>query len=164
MSKGNSPVAGDDCSTSQVEEFPSIRQFTVFLENRAGQLLEVLRRFRGSEVRILALNMIDANEYCIARLVLSHPEEGREILERAGLALTESELICVFVDRKEPLLDICTALLQAEVNLIQSYPLLVQPDNGTVIAVMVDNIQLAQRTLHNSNIQMLDENELLDLT
>ena len=164
MIKGKSPFAGDDCSTSQIGNFPSIRQFTVFLENRAGQLLEVLRRFRGTKVRILALNMIDSTECGIVRLVLSHPEEGREIMERAGLALTESELIAVMVERKQPMVDICSSLLQGGVNLIQSYPLMVQSDNGTVIAVMVNDVESAKVTFNNSGIRMLDENELLDLT
>ena len=86
MSTGSE--TGGDSATELKATFPSIRQFTVFLENRAGQLLEVLRRFRGTEVRILALNMIDSTECVIVRLVLSDPEEGRETLERAGLALS----------------------------------------------------------------------------
>lgn len=162
MSTGSE--TGGDSATELKATFPSIRQFTVFLENRAGQLLEVLRRFRGTEVRILALNMIDSTECVIVRLVLSDPEEGRETLERAGLAFTESELIAVIVDRKEPLVEICSTLLPAEVNLIQTYPLLVQSENGTVIALMVDNIERAKTTLNSSNIRMLNENELLDLT
>ena len=162
MSTGSE--TGNIRSTEPKAAFPSIRQFTVFLENRAGQLLEVLRRFRGTKVRILALNMIDSSECVIVRLVLSDPEEGRETLERAGLAFTESELIAVIVDRKEPLVEICSALLPAEVNLKQTYPLLVQSENGTVIALMVDNIELAKSTLNSGNIRMLNENELLDLT
>jgi hypothetical protein len=40
---------GEDTSTNfatmRGRNYPSIRQFTVFLENRVGQLLEVVRRF-----------------------------------------------------------------------------------------------------------------------
>ena len=74
---------------------PTIRQFTVFLENRVGQLLEVVRRFEGSKVRIVALSINDATECAFVRFLLSHPEQGREILERAGLAMIESDLIGV---------------------------------------------------------------------
>jgi hypothetical protein len=34
-----------DYSVMRGRNYPSIRQFTVFLENRVGQLLEVVRRF-----------------------------------------------------------------------------------------------------------------------
>ena len=42
--------------------YPAIRQFTVFLENRVGQLLEVIRRFEGTKVRIVALSITDSAE------------------------------------------------------------------------------------------------------
>ena len=46
--------AGTDFATMRGRNYPTIRQFTVFLENRVGQLLEVVRRFEGSKVRIVA--------------------------------------------------------------------------------------------------------------
>lgn len=164
MNQGEDSGSGTNYDTMRGRDYPTVMQFTVFLENRVGQLLEVLRRFRGSKVRILALNIIDSTECCVVRLVLSHPEQGREILERAGLAMIESDLIAVIVDNDEPLINICSSLLQAEVNLIQTYPLLVQTVSGTVIAVMVDNIDLAKETLSQSGIRLLSENDLLDLT
>ncbi len=81
--------------TSRGRNYPTIRQFTVFLENRVGQLLEVVRRFEGSKVRIVALSIHDSSECAFVRFLLSHPEQGREILERAGLAMIESDLIGV---------------------------------------------------------------------
>ena len=63
------------------------------------------------------------------RFLLSDPEAGREILERAGLAIVESDLIGVELpDSPQPMLQICTALLAAEVNITQIYPLLVASD------------------------------------
>ena len=93
MSQGEDSGAAIDYSTSRGRDFPTIRQFTVFLENRVGILLGLIRRFRGSKVRIIALNIMDSTECCIVRFVLSHPEQGREILERAGLAMIESDLV-----------------------------------------------------------------------
>ena len=81
--------------TMRGRNFPAIRQFTVFLENRVGQLLEVIRRFEGSRVRIVALSIHDSTECAFTRFLLSHPEQGREILERAGLPLVETDLLGV---------------------------------------------------------------------
>ena len=52
--------AGTGYSTMRGRSYPSIRQFTVFLENRVGQLLEVVRRFEGTQVRIVALSITDS--------------------------------------------------------------------------------------------------------
>src|SRR5580704_19165628 len=86
---------GTGFSTMRGRNYPSIRQFTVFLENRVGRLLEVIRRLEGSKVRIVALSIADAAECAFVRFLLSDPEQGREILERAGLALIETDLIGV---------------------------------------------------------------------
>ncbi len=148
-------------STMRGRNYPSIRQFTVFLENRVGQLLEVVRRFEGSRVHIVALSIADSAECAFVRFLLSHPEEGREILERAGLAIIETDLIGVELpEGPQPFLEICTALLQAEVNIVQAYPLLVRPHGRPAVALMVDNIELGLETLANRGFAMITEGDL----
>jgi hypothetical protein len=152
---------GTGFSTMRGRNYPSIRQFTVFMENRVGQLLEVIRRFEGSRVRIVALSINDSAECAFVRFLLSHPEQGREILERAGLALIESDLLGVELPQgNQPLLQVCTALLQAEVNIVQAYPLLVRPRGRPAVALMVDNIEMGQETLDNKGFTMITEADL----
>ncbi len=154
--------AGTEMGTVRGRNYPSIRQFTVFLENRVGQLLEVVRRFEGSQVRICALSINDSSECAFVRFLLSHPEQGREILERAGLPLIESDLIGVELpSESQPLLRVCTALLQAELNIIQAYPILDQPHHRPAVALMVDNIEMAQETLASKGFTMLTEDDLI---
>lgn len=153
--------SGTGFSTVRGRNYPTIRQFTVFLENRVGQLLEVIRRFEGSKVRIVALSIIDSAECAFVRFLLSHPEEGREILERAGLVIIESDLIGVELPPgPHALLEVCTALLQAEVNIAQAYPLLVRPHGRPAVALMVDNLELAMETLANRGFAMITEGDL----
>lgn len=148
-------------STLRGRDYPTIRQFTVFLENRVGALLEVVRRFEGSRVRIVALSISESTECAFVRFLLSHPEQGREVLERAGLALIESDLIGVELpEGPQPLLQVCTALLQAEVNIVQAYPLLLRPHGRPVVALMVDNIDIGLDTLNNRGFTMVTEDDL----
>ena len=152
-----------DLETIRGRNFPTIRQFTVFLENRVGQLLDVVRRFEGSRVHIVALSIHDSTECSFVRFLLSHPEQGREILERAGLALIETDLIGVELpDVPQPLLQVCTALLQAEVNIVQVYPLLMRPNDKPCVAIMVDNIEMGQETLATKGLRMITERDLSD--
>jgi len=149
-------------STMRGRDYPTLRQFTVFLENCVGQLLELVRRFAGTKVRIVAISIHDSTECAFVRMLLSHPEQGREILERAGLAIIESDLIGVELpDRPQPLVHLCTALLQAEVNIVQAYPLLVQPNHKPAVALMVDNIDIALDTLTSANFRLLTEADLI---
>ena len=158
---GSGDEAGIGFATARGRSWPTLRQFTVFLENRVGQLLELVRRFDGSKVRIVALSISDSGECAFVRFLLSHPEQGREILERAGLALIESDLIGVELpDDGQPLLRICTALLQAEVNIIQAYPILVRPRGRPAVALMVDNTEMGLETLGSKGFTMITEGDL----
>ena len=153
--------AGTEYRTLRGRDYPAIRQFTVFLENRVGQLLEVVRRFEGSNVRIVAVTISDSAECALVRFLLSDPEAGREILERAGLAIVESDLIGVELpDTPQPLLQVCTALLAAEVNISQVYPLLTRPRGGPAVALMVDNIEMAIDTLNTKGFRAINEDDL----
>jgi hypothetical protein len=159
MSIGDS--GGTEISTIRGRNYPTIRQFTAFLENRVGQLLEVVRRFEGSKVRIVALSITDSSECAFVRFLLSDPEGGREILERAGLAIVESDLVGVELpEGPQGLMEVCTALLLAEVNIVQAYPLLVQPHGRASVALMVDNIEIAQETLAARGFFMITEADL----
>ena len=165
MSQGEDSGSSVDLGTMRGKDYPTISQFTIFLENRVGALQSFLRRFVNTQVRILALSMNDSTEYCILRCILSHPEQGREILERAGLAMIESDLIAIELQPSaQPLMDVCNALLRAEINLLQTYALMVKSEAGTVVALMVDNVGQAQETLASHGLQMLTENELTELT
>jgi hypothetical protein len=114
-------------------------------------------------VKIVALSITDTCECAFVRFLLSHPEQGREILERAGLAIVESDLIGIELpDGPQALLDICTALLQAEVNIVQAYPLLVRPRGKAAVALMVDNLEMGQETLAAKGFAMITENDLME--
>jgi hypothetical protein len=153
--------AANDLATMRGRDYPALKQFTVFLENRVGQLLEIVRRFEGSRVRIVALSINDATECAFVRFLLSHPEQGREILERAGLPLIESDVIGIELpDGPQPLLQVCTALLAAEVNIVQAYPLMTPPCGRPSVALMVDNMEMAIDTLATKNFHVITENEL----
>jgi hypothetical protein len=62
----------------------------------------------------------------------------------------------------QPLLKICAALLQAEVNIVQAYPLLVRPHGRPAVALMVDNIDLGLETLGSQGFTMVTENDLAE--
>ena len=151
--------------TMNGRDYPAVRQFTVFLENRVGMLTTLMRRFIGTDVRLLSMNIVDSTECSLVRMVFSHPETGREILERAGLAMVESDLLAVeLTEGEQPLLQVSTALLQAEVNLVQTCALMVPNHRANVLGILVDNIDLACETLASRGFRLLTEDDLQNLS
>jgi hypothetical protein len=62
---------------------------------------------------------------------------------------------------EQPLLNVCTAPLQAEVNLVQPIRM-IRSGKGFTFALMVDNIEQAQATLAHKGIRMITERELAE--
>jgi hypothetical protein len=147
--------------TMRGRDYPTLRQFTVFLENRVGQLRDVVRRIEISGNRILAFSISDSAECAFVRFLFAYPERGRETLERADLAFIESDCIGVELPQSgEPIEQVCLALLQSELNIVQAYPLLARGIDGPAIAIMVDNTEVALETLSRKGFRLLHEGDL----
>src|SRR2546430_7068652 len=98
--------------TARGRDWPSVRQFNVFLANRVGGFLDVVRRFETTDVRIVSGTNIDTPDGAIIRLVLSDPARAGENLGQAGLMFTQRDLLVVQLPGgKQPLLQSCKALL-----------------------------------------------------
>jgi hypothetical protein len=161
MSLGEGGEQGIGFDTMSGRNWPTVTQFSVFLENRVGQLLEVVRCFNGSKVKIVGLSISDSADCCIIRLLLSHPEQGREILERNKLPFAENELLVAELPTgPQSLVELCTALLQAEINIHYAYPLIVHPHGRAAVALHIDNAELATNTLHDKGFDVLCEADL----
>src|SRR6266852_3797064 len=118
MSYGGDSEAGVGYTTARGRDWPSVRQFNVFLKNRIGALLDVVKRFETSDNHIVSLTVVDSADCAIIRMVLSDPERAVEIFEQAKLPFTESDLLVVKLpEGAQPLLQICKALLVAEVDI-----------------------------------------------
>ncbi len=161
MSLGEGGDQGVEFETMSGRNWPTVTQFSVFLENRVGQLLEVVRCFNGSKVKIVGLSISDSADCCIIRLLLSHPEQGREILERNKLAFAENELLIAELPTgPQSLVELCTALLQAEINIHYAYPLIVHPHGRAAVALHIENTEFATNILREKGFEILCEADL----
>ena len=138
-----------------------VRQFTVFLENKVGRLQTLVRALEQGAGKIVAMSIHEAADSALVRLICSDPDESRDILKYGGFAFSESELLAVELPKKtkQPLIDICAALLSAEINIHYAYPLLLRP-RGPSLALYVDDATLAARLLIRKGFTLIGESDL----
>jgi hypothetical protein len=58
----------------------TIRQLSVFLENKTGHLNEILAVLAKNNINIVALTVADSSDYGILRAIVSDPEKAMEVL------------------------------------------------------------------------------------
>ena len=165
MSGGQNDDSGSviDFATARGRDWPSVRQFNVFVANRLGGLLDVVRRFESTNIRIVSLTVVDSADCAIIRLVLSDPERAQEIFRLGNLPVTESDLLVVKLpDGTHPLLNICKALLAAELSIHYAYPLLVGPHGSAALALHVEDHETAAATLSRLGFVLFTEKDFAD--
>ena len=154
---------GIDFATARGRDWPSVRQFNIFLANRMGALLKLVKAFETTDVQVVSLNVVETADCAIIRLLPSDYERAYEVLKSGKFPFTESDLIVVKLpDDSRPLLTITKALLSGEINIHYAYPLLigVGPMGSTALAIHVDDIENASVTLQNQGFTLFTEDDL----
>lgn len=156
--EGGDPV---DSQTARGQDWPCLRQFNVFLENRVGALGDLLRAVERDDLRIVALTVLDSVDCAVARLVLSSYERGLELLSFANLAAFEKEVIGVLLPQTDqPHVAVCASLMKAEVSIHYTYPLSYQRDGRAAIALYVEDVDEALRVLKEEGHEFVTEDDL----
>lgn len=164
---GKGTGAGSGQATESVTKrgrgWPCLRQFAVFMENRVGRLHDLLRIFESHDIRVVALSIANSVDCAFVRIMVNDTDRGREILELSKFSFAEIDLIGVELpEGPQPFVQICLALLQAELNVHYTYPLLYQRGGRGAIALYVDDVDLAQKTLEEKGLRIITESDLLD--
>ncbi len=141
---------------------PSVRQFSVFLENRVGRLLDLLRHFdEASHVHVMGLNVIDSSDHAVIRMIPDNADAARVLLNELGIAFSEIDVIVTVIDESHSLADMCLYLLGAELNILFIYSLIQQSTVGdSVIAVAIDDLTLGGQLLLRRGFNLLGEGDL----
>jgi hypothetical protein len=160
MTKGGQ--GGTELETIRGRDWPGVRQFSIFLENRVGALLDLVRRLEASGNRIVALSVIDSADCAIVRLILSDPERATETLRLAGLPFLECDLLLVELPPGTgPVGLVCKALLAAEIDIHYVYPVMVgSATHRPVLAIHVGDHEGSSRTLQSQGFKVLSEKDL----
>lgn len=139
---------------------PYNTQFSAFLDNRCGKLLELVEIFDGHALQLVALSVMDSADHAVVRLVTSRAELARRLLQRHGIPFSEAEILVVELSQDRTLSKLCIALLSAELNIHYAYPLMVRPHGVPTIGLHTDDQVLAGQILRRKMFTLLGENDL----
>ena len=75
----------------------TIKQLSVFLENREGRLDEVIKTLGANDVNIVALSLADTSDYGMLRMIVSDPAKGKAVLKEAGITSMLTDVVALRV-------------------------------------------------------------------
>ena len=149
--------------TQQGYDAPMVRQFSIFLENRVGRLLDILRMFDEAEgITIHGLAVMESSDCAVVRLIPDDSDATRAMLRASEYSFAETELLVVQLTEERPLSMLCLYLLGAELNIDFMYPMLTSSyvSDGGRIAMAVDDTTFAGQILRRKGFTLYGSSEL----
>ena len=78
----------------------TIKQLSVFLENKTGRINDVTRILGKHQINMHAFSMAETTDFGILRLIVSEVDKAVEILRAENFAVMLTEVVCIKCSNK----------------------------------------------------------------
>jgi hypothetical protein len=140
-----------------------LRQLSVFLENRPGQLRAPCEALGAAGIDILTMSLADTAQFGILRLIVKDWERAKSVLEAAGTVVNVAEVVPIEVDdRPGGLAAALAAIEQAGLGVEYMYAFAGGPHAGkAAIVFRFEDMARAVVAVRAKGLRILDPAELL---
>lgn len=138
----------------------SVKQISVFIENKKGKLAEATRYIADHSVNLKALSIADTQDFGILRIICDDPSQANEILMNGGYITTVTDVLAAAIsDTPGSLASILEVLSQANVVVEYTYAF-ISAKAGAYMIFRVDDNQSAAAALAGAGIKMANQEDL----
>ena len=138
-----------------------IRQISIFLENRPGQLSTICRDLADAGINIATLSLADTADFGIVRMIVDDHEKAKDVLAEKGHVVNVREVIAVCVpDRPGGMAEVMQVLDKAGVNIEYSYAFAFHKGEKAVLVFRFSDNGKAESALKAAGYTTLGEDEV----
>jgi hypothetical protein len=131
----------------------SVKQISVFLENKKGRLAEVTRTLSHEKINIRALSLADTADFGVLRIIVDNPDRSVAVLKSHGFVAQVTEVVAVEVeDRPGGLSRILEVLDQDNVNVEYMYAYVEKSRENAIVICRIDDRERALQILEKNGI------------
>ncbi|GAB4329920.1 MAG: ACT domain-containing protein [Promethearchaeota archaeon] len=140
-----------------------VKQLTVFLPNKPGQLAAVTGLLAQNDVDIRALTVSETADFGLLRLIVNKPEKALEALREASFLVDSTEVLAIEMrDVPGGLHEIAKTLGDANVNIEYLYAF-AHPGTGAVLLLAPNDVKKAVEVLDRANVRLFSAEEVYSL-
>ncbi len=140
----------------------SVKQISVFLENRPGTLHNLTKILAEGGIDLRAMSLAETKDFGIARMIVDDVYEAATILKDAEFVNSLTPVLAVALDDvKGGLAKILYEFTKAGVNVEYMYSALASKATGQAYMIMrVTDTEAAERTLAGMKVRLVSQEEL----
>lgn len=141
----------------------SVKQISVFIENKKGTLAEVTKFIAENKINLKALSIADSPDFGILRIITDTPDEAREQLKEAGYTVTATKVLAAaLTDAPGSMASILEVLTQADVSVEYTYAFMSTIEDKAYMIFRVDNNDKATKALTDAGIQIINQEDIFN--
>lgn len=135
----------------------SIKQLSVFVENKIGRLAEITEILAKANIDICALSVADTTNFGILRLIVDDPKAAEHALRRAGLTVSLTDVIGIGIeDEPGSFAKIVRILSDEGIGIEYLYAFVSRSVDKAYVILRVADDKKAAEILRKNGILLLD--------
>lgn len=139
----------------------SVKQISIFIENKPGSLAEVTNFIAESKINLKALSIADTQEFGILRIITDNPDNARELLKNEGYTVTATSVLAVALsDTPGSMASILAVLSEAKVSVEYTYAFMSNIQNKAYMIFRVDDNDKATKALLDADISVINQENI----
>ena len=140
----------------------TIKQVSVFVENKQGKLLEIISLLGKSGVDLRAMSIADTADFGVLRLICDNPYKAQEVLTSANCIVTINEVVGVAVpDSPGGLSSVLEILNDTGLSIEYIYAFITHNKDQAYIILRLDDNERATEILQKNNVPLLTTDDVI---
>lgn len=140
----------------------TIKQLSIFVENKPGRLSDVTETLKNSGINIRAITTADSSDFGILRLIVDDTDKALDCLKAEGYLVKVTNVIAVTAeDKPGGMAGIMKKLYGANISVEYMYSAFLNPSDVTACLILrTDNSENAIVALTEGGYKLLSADEL----
>lgn len=141
----------------------TIKQLSVFVENRPGRLSAITSILAEANINIRAITTADSKDFGILRLIVDNTEAAIKVLKEKDVLVTVSNVIAATAkDTPGGMAGMMDVLYKDNISVEYMYSAFLNPSDVTACLILrVDNNDSAIEALTEAGYKLVSEEELM---
>ena len=141
-----------------------IQQISVFVENKPGNLSELTSFLAGNNINLRALEVADASDYGIIRIIVDDPYTTLTTLKDNEWICNMTEVIGVkFPDEPGSMAKTMKILADADISVEYCYAFLAKKSDDALMIFRVEDNKKVASLLKENGIKLIKQDDLSDM-
>ncbi len=138
-----------------------LKQISVFLENKPGQLSHACRALAKAGINITTLSLADTQQFGILRLLIKNHDDAVAVLKDAGCVVKLTDVVAIDVpDRPGGLAEVLETIEAAEINLEYMYAFTYRSNEKALMIFRFEDPDTAVKILSDAGFDVVSGEEL----